>query len=231
MGRIIKAKEMRAKKTVALARWLLGKQLVRRHGDGRVEARTIVETEAYDGERDLACHARAGRTRRTEVMYAAGGVWYVYLCYGIHEMLNLVVGPRDWPAAILIRGVGGAIGPGRVTKALGIGRELNATTAATRASGLWIEDRGVRVPRRAVRATPRVGVEYAGPVWAGKRWRFTFDPAALSRPRVARRRLKPTTAPGHTGGRERAARAEPTSLDRSGRITTPTARHTRRRDG
>ena len=55
----------------------------------------IVETEAYDGERDLACHARFGRTARTEVMYRAGGVWYVYLCYGIHEMLNLVVGPRD----------------------------------------------------------------------------------------------------------------------------------------
>ena len=93
--------------TVAQARWLLGKHLVRRHADGRMESRIITETEAYDGERDLACHARVGRTDRTEVMYAAGGVWYVYLCYGVHEMLNLVVGPADWPAAVLIRGLEG----------------------------------------------------------------------------------------------------------------------------
>ena len=196
MGRIIKAKEMQGKKTVALARWLLGKQLVRRHADGRVEERLIVETEAYDGERDRACHARVGRTRRTEVMYTAGGVWYVYLCYGVHEMLNLVVGPRDWPAAVLIRGVAGASGPGRVTKALGIGRALNAAPATDAASGLWIEDRGVRVARGAVTASPRVGVDYAGPVWAGKRWRFIFEPRATRGPQTARPRGKLRRAPG-----------------------------------
>ena len=76
---MIETKALQAKKTVALARWLLGKHLVRRFPDGREEARMIVETEAYDGERDLACHARAGRTKRTEVMDAAGGIWYVYL--------------------------------------------------------------------------------------------------------------------------------------------------------
>ena len=178
MGRIIKAKEVQAKKTVALARWLLGKHLVRRHADGRVEARMIIETEAYDGEGDLACHARAGRTKRTEVMYAAGGVWYVYLCYGVHEMLNLVVGPRNWPAAVLVRGVEGAVGPGRLTKALGIGRELNGVSAASARSDLWVEDRGVVVARAAVTAAPRVGVDYAGPVWAVKRWRFIFQPRA-----------------------------------------------------
>src|SRR5687768_5165724 len=103
--RVIEAEALRSKRTVFLARWLLGKFLVRRFADGLADARMIIETEAYCGESDLACHARAGRTKRTEVMYAEGGVWYVYLCYGIHEMLNLVVGPRDWPAAILIRGV------------------------------------------------------------------------------------------------------------------------------
>ncbi len=105
--------------TVAQARWLLGKHLVWRHVEGRREARVITETEAFDGERDLACHARVGRTSRTEVMYAAGGVWYVYLCYGVHEMLNLVVGPADWPAALLkdsaVSGAfpvrGGGLGP------------------------------------------------------------------------------------------------------------------------
>lgn len=144
----------------------------------------IVEVEAYHGEGDRACHARAGRTARTEVMYRAGGVWYVYLCYGVHEMLNLVVGPPDWPAAILIRGVEGIGGPGRVTKQLAIDRTLNGTAAAPE-SGLWIEDRGVRVPRSRVQATPRIGVDYAGPVWAKKPWRFvlTGPNARANRPR------------------------------------------------
>lgn len=180
---IITAGVWQQKRTVALARSLLGKYLVRRMPDGREEARRILETEAYCGEADQACHARAGRTRRTDVMYGPGGYWYVYLCYGIHEMLNLVVGPPDWPAAILIRGVDGAIGPGRVTKTLQIDRRLNAASAAAEASGLWLEDRGVRVPRTAVLATPRIGVDYAGPVWAGKPWRFTVNPRALPPPR------------------------------------------------
>jgi DNA-3-methyladenine glycosylase len=188
MRPIVEAKVLRTRKTVALARWLLGKHLVRRQPDGSEDARLIVETEAYDGERDLACHARAGRTRRTEVMYAAGGVWYVYLCYGIHEMLNLVVGPADWPAAVLIRGVVGASGPGRVTQALGIGRALNGLPATDAAGGLWLEERGVIVPRRAVVATPRIGVDYAGPEWAGKPWRFVLtDPTTPRSPRARRR--------------------------------------------
>jgi len=145
---------------------------------GHREARLITEVEAYDGERDLACHAARGRTPRTEVMYGAAGHWYVYLCYGMHEMLNLVVGPRDWPAAVLIRGVEGLAGPGRLTRALAIGRELNGRRAEP-ATGLHIEDHGLRVPPRLVQATPRIGVAYAGAHWAGRRWRFTFDPAAL----------------------------------------------------
>lgn len=170
----IKAKVLQAKKTVALARWLIGKHLVRRFPDGRLDARMIVETEAYNGENDLACHARAGRTRRTEVMYGPGGVWYVYLCYGIHEMLNLVVGPENWPAAILIRGVEGAVGPGRVTKTLAIDRALNGTPATEPVSGLWLEDRGVVLGRGAVEATKRIGIDYAGPIWTAKPWRFVL---------------------------------------------------------
>lgn len=189
MKPIIEAKVLRRKKTVALARWLVGKHLVRRHPDGRIVARRIVETEAYDGERDLACHARVGRTLRTSVMYEAGGVWYVYLCYGIHEMLNLVVGPPDWPAAVLIRGVEGASGPGRVTRACAVDRSLNRATACDPVSGLWIEDRGERVPRGAVLAGPRVGVAYAGPVWAAKPWRFRLErPASPPAPAAPRRR-------------------------------------------
>ena len=138
----------------------------------------ITEVEAYDSEKDLACHARFGRTRRSEVLYAAGGIWYVYLCYGVHEMLNLVVGPPDHPAALLIRSVEGIAGPGRVTKALRVGRSLNRCVTEP-GCGLYLEDRGVRVPGRLTRRTPRIGVDYAGPIWANKPWRFTFDPTKL----------------------------------------------------
>lgn len=181
MARLIKSEELSARKTVATARWLLGKYLVRQRANGETEARLITEVEAYDGERDQACHARAGCTARTAVLYRPAGVWYVYLCYGIHEMLNLVVGPEGWPAAVLIRGVEGISGPGRVTKRLEINRALNTLPVAP-ASGLWLEDRGVHVPRRAIDITPRIGVDYAGDVWAAKPWRFVVtDLAAVTR--------------------------------------------------
>lgn len=182
MTQWVEAERLQEKKVIAMARWLLGKHLVRRFPEGREDARMIVEVEAYNGEADQACHARAGRTSRTAPLYESGGIWYVYLCYGIHEMLNLVVGPKDWPAALLIRGVEGAVGPGLVTKTLGIDRKLNAKSAVTPESGLWLEDRGVHVPRRIVSATPRIGIDYAGPIWSQKHWRFHFDPEDLRAP-------------------------------------------------
>lgn len=177
MGHVVKAKVWANPDPVAVARALVGKYLVRELAPGEVVARMITETEAYQGEADRACHARAGRTRRTEVLYARGGVWYVYLCYGIHEMLNLVTGPEGEPAAVLIRGVEGIAGPGRVTKQLAIGRGLNGARAE-RASGLWIEDRGGTIPDERVEITPRIGVDYAGPEWAGKPWRFVLRKAS-----------------------------------------------------
>jgi DNA-3-methyladenine glycosylase len=177
MGRIIQSRELQSRQTTALARWLLGKVLVRTTPAGR-SAGVICEVEAYCGERDLACHAAKGRTARTEVMYGPGGVWYIYLCYGIHEMLNLVTGPAEYPAAILIRGVEGIVGPGRLTKKLEIGRTLNGLSALP-ASGLHLEDHEIAVPRRLVTAGPRVGVDYAGPVWSAKPWRFQFEPGQL----------------------------------------------------
>ena len=168
----------RVRGTVRQARALLGKYLVRTI-DGVAEAWPITEVEAYDGERDLACHARVGRTARTATMYRPGGCWYVYLCYGVHQMLNLVVGPADWPAAVLIRGVAGASGPGRLTRALRIDRRLDGAEAVP-SSGLHVEDRGVRVPARWVRATARIGVDFAGPVWAAKPWRFVVEPERVA---------------------------------------------------
>jgi len=164
---------------VPLARSLLGKVLVRTTAAGR-HACIITEVEAYDGENDRACHASKGRTARTEVMYQAGGVWYVYLCYGMHEMLNLVTGRADYPAAVLIRGVAGINGPGRLTRQLHIDRKLNGRPALP-ASGLHLEDNGIEIPRRLIRASPRIGVAYAGPVWAKKPWRFYFDADVVSK--------------------------------------------------
>jgi DNA-3-methyladenine glycosylase len=174
MSRIVQPAELQGHNTPAVARWLLGKVLVRTIGGQRREG-IITEVEAYHGEADLACHASKGRTARTQVMYEVGGRWYVYLCYGVHEMLNLVTGPAGHPAAVLIRGVEGVNGPGRLTKHFCIDRRLNARPAEP-ATGLHLEDRGVRVPRTKVRSGPRIGVHYAGPVWAAKPWRYWLEP-------------------------------------------------------
>jgi DNA-3-methyladenine glycosylase len=178
MARLILPEELRGENTVRLARWLLGKVLVRTSGSDRTE-HVITEVEAYHTEKDLACHAAKGRTKRTEVLYQPGGHWYVYLCYGIHEMLNLVTGPADYPAAILIRGVDGIIGPGRVTKRLGIDRSLNGAAVAP-GSGLHLEDHGIQVARHRVKSGPRVGIDYAGEVWAAKPWRFQYEHSPAS---------------------------------------------------
>ena len=175
---MIMPRDLRSRDTVALARWLLGKTLVREDATGR-STHFITEVEAYDGERDLACHASKGRTKRTEVMYQAGGIWYVYLCYGVHEMLNLVTGPADYPAAVLIRGVKGIAGPGRLTKRLKIDRQLNGVPAHP-SSGLHLEDSGLAITSKHVTAGPRIGVSYAGPVWAHKPWRFVLESSVFS---------------------------------------------------
>ena len=150
------------------ARALVGKVLVRTLPDGTVLRARITETEAYFGEADTACHASHGRTKRTEVLYHRAGTIYVYLCYGIHWMLNLVTGPADSPQAVLIRGVEGAAGPGRVTRYLHIDKSLNDTMLGI---VLSLEDDGY-VPAR-IEASPRVGIGYAAPEDQAKLWRFT----------------------------------------------------------
>ncbi len=149
------------------ARALVGKILVRRLPDGTVLRSRITETEAYFGESDTACHACHGRTKRTEVLYHRAGTIYVYLCYGIHWMLNLVTGPEDDPQAVLIRGVEGASGPGRVTKYLHIDKSLNDCLLGDE---LALEDDGYVPPH--VTASPRVGIGYASPEDQARLWRF-----------------------------------------------------------
>jgi DNA-3-methyladenine glycosylase len=162
-----------ARPALVVARELLGKYLVRRHS-GRTIAAQIFETEAYVGPHDLACHAAKGHTPRTAVMFGPAGRWYVYFIYGIHWMLNVVTESEGFPAAVLLRGAGQWLGPARLTKGLDIDRGLNGAWA-TRASGLWIEDRGEAITRSQIRRTPRIGVDYAGP-WAAKPYRFLLAP-------------------------------------------------------
>ena len=169
--------------TVAAARNLLGARLCRRDEAGAVRRMIIAETEAYDGFDDRASHASRGRTARNAPMFGPSGVWYVYLCYGMHEMLNLVTREADYPAAILIRagveldGAGAPLrridGPGRLTRSLGVTRAAFNDRPASPASGLWIEP-GEPVPDREVQITPRIGVAYAGPEWAVAPRRFVW---------------------------------------------------------
>jgi DNA-3-methyladenine glycosylase len=174
LGHVPLGQEFYSRPALKVARDLVGKVLVRRHSDGRTEAAVIHETEAYIGPEDLACHAAKGHTPRTAVMFGPAGVWYVYFIYGIHWMLNVVTNDDGFPAAVLLRGAGKWVGPARLTKGMAIDKRLNGQPA-TESSGLWIEDRGIVLPRGAVQRTPRINVDYAG-LWAAKPFRFVARP-------------------------------------------------------
>ena len=164
---------------VAISKDLLGKYLFT-HIDGATTGGYIVETEAYNGIVDKASHAYGDRqTPRTKTMYMKGGIAYVYLCYGIHDMFNIVTSAEGQPRAILIRAINPTegldmmlhrrnmlaikpnitMGPGSVAKALGISRNINAVSLQSEA--IWIEDRGLVFPEESIASGPRVGVSYA----------------------------------------------------------------------
>ena len=165
---------------VYLAKSLIGKYLFTCI-DGITTGGYIVETEAYNGAIDRASHAFGNRnTPRTSTMFMEGGIAYVYLCYGIHEMFNVVTSVEGQPHAILIRAIDPTDGieamlwrrnmetlkpnitrgPGSVAKALGISRAINAISLQE--DTLWIEDRGLAIPDEEIASGPRVGVDYAG---------------------------------------------------------------------
>jgi DNA-3-methyladenine glycosylase len=165
---------------VSIAKNLIGKYLFTRI-DGLITGGYIVETEAYNGVVDKASHAYGNRlTSRTSTMFGEGGVAYVYLCYGIHEMLNVVTSVAGQPHAILIRAIQPTVGldimqarrnmavikpnitrgPGSVAKAMGISRKINGISLQS--DTLWIEDQGLTFPDEEIAAGPRIGVDYAG---------------------------------------------------------------------
>lgn len=160
-------KEYFSAPATALAPDLLGKLICRRTESGVIKAR-IIETECYFGEEDTACHAHKGKTERTKPMYESGGITYVYLCYGIHSLLNIVTGGEGHPEAVLIRGVEGATGPGRATKMMKISLKDNALPL-TEESGIWLEDNGTKFEYISL---PRVGIDYASKEDRERKWRF-----------------------------------------------------------
>lgn len=174
---------------VSLAKQLLGKQLFTLV-DGELTGGIITETEAYRGVSDKASHAYGGRfTPRTEVMYKEGGISYVYLCYGIHHLLNVVTAAEGTPHAVLIRGIEPQVGidimlhrrnktklqpqltagPGALSQALAVDRTLNGKTFS--GDEIWIEDRGILIPDQQIVASKRIGIAYAQE-HAELPWRF-----------------------------------------------------------
>lgn len=153
-----------------LAKELLGKLLCRRTESGVLKYR-IMETECYYGEEDTACHASKGKTERTKVLYEQGGTAYVYLCYGMHSLFNVVSGKKGHPEAVLIRGVTDYNGPGKLTKAMHIDRTLNGEDMVS-SGELWIEDDGCRPDYVAAK---RVGIDYATEEYRNILWRFIVN--------------------------------------------------------
>jgi DNA-3-methyladenine glycosylase len=172
---------------VTIAEELLGKLLVTKF-DGIIASGIITETEAYEGITDRASHAYSGRrSKRTEIMYRIGGTAYIYLCYGVHSLFNIVTNAEEIPHAILIRGIipvdgvqymlertgkkeilkDFSNGPGKVAKAMGIHYShsgFNLTNKPFRKGdpGIWLDDIGFPVNQEEIKITPRIGIDYAG---------------------------------------------------------------------
>jgi DNA-3-methyladenine glycosylase len=164
---------------VFLAKDLIGKTLCT-NINGKLTCGVITETEAYAGVIDKASHAYGGRrTKRTETMYSKGGVSYVYLCYGIHRLFNIVTNARDVPHAILIRAIypvkgieeivkrrgikfsdNLCVGPGKVSQALGI--DLVHDTVSLTGKEIWLQDDGIKINASDIHTGPRIGIDYAG---------------------------------------------------------------------
>ncbi len=158
---------------------LLGKYLVRCFPDAPPAYLPVTEIEIYEGTEDKASHASRRRTPRNEVMFFAGGFFYVYLCYGMYWMLNIVCGTDAYPSAILIRGAGEIAGPGRLTRDLKIDRTFDRQLASPQAS-LYFAESQLKVDPSEIARTPRIGIDSVEPVWRDKPLRFLWRPDRLA---------------------------------------------------
>ena len=181
-----------------VARDLLGAQLIRIQNGVRLSG-TIIEAEAYDGEQDLACHARSGHTPRNEVMYGPAGHAYIYFTYGMHWMMNVVTGETGYPAAVLLRGLlpteGLDIiasqrkgqsdklwcnGPAKLTRAFSIDGLFNRADLCDPFGDLRLEI-GAKIPEDNVEKTPRIGIQNTPEPWRSLPWRFLVKQSGIQR--------------------------------------------------
>ena len=153
----------------ALAPWLLDKIICHRVGTDVIRAR-ITETECYLGQDDTACHASKGKTKRNAPMFLLGGHLYVYLCYGIHSLINIVSGCDGHPEAVLIRGVEGAEGPGKASKLLKIDTSLTGYDLCD-GDKAWLEDDGYKC---SYATFTRIGIDYAEEKDRNRLWRYVL---------------------------------------------------------
>lgn len=178
--------------TVQVARDLVGKRLVCLEGKQRISG-IILETEAYRGEEDLACHCRAGRTPRTEIMYGPAGRTYIYLIYGVYWLLNFVTESEGYPGAVLIRSLAPVEGkekiarrrgnqpekhwtdgPGKICIALGINADSNGLNTCAPQANIFVEN-GQDLDSGLIHAGPRVGLESVPEPWRSIPWRFVVN--------------------------------------------------------
>jgi DNA-3-methyladenine glycosylase len=150
---------------------LIGKLLVRKLENGEIIRYRITETEAYRGEEDTACHAKIGKTERNKPLYNQGGSSYVYFCYGIHYLFNVVTGEKDNPQAVLIRGVEGYNGPAKLTKIMQIDKNINEVSLIN-SDKIWIEDDNFKCKYITDK---RVGIDYATDYYRNIKWRFIIN--------------------------------------------------------
>lgn len=178
---------------VELARALIGAVLIIKK-DEHLLGGLIIETEAYQGPEDQASHARNGlRSSRTETLYHHAGLAYVYLCYGIHHLFNVVTGPIDYPHAVLIRGIYPIIGmdlmlrqnqrypiskwlngPGKWTASCSIDRRHNGIDLCDPYSPIQLLQSPIPIYSDQIIASPRIGIDYAGEPWKSRSWRFEY---------------------------------------------------------
>lgn len=148
---------------------LIGKILVRRLPDGTLLRERIAETEAYRGTEDLACHAAKGRTSRNAILWRESGIIYVYLCYGVHYLMNVITGEKEQPQGVLFRAGEVHDGPGKLTKYLQVDKQFNGEPFS---DTLWIEDDGTPCNWHT---DVRVGIDYAGDFWKNQPWRWILN--------------------------------------------------------
>ena len=169
-------KNFYTKPVLWMAKNLLGKYIVRRFGK-KIFSGKIIETELYAGPKDKASHAYKGKiTARNKIEYGPGGFIYIYMVYGMYWQLNIVAGKKESPECVLIRALDSgkeASGPGKLCNYLKLDKSFYGENLF-KSKRIWLEDRGEKINSSQISATARIGIDYAGPYWSRRKWRFVL---------------------------------------------------------